>query len=62
MKIIKEGKLPNNDPEALYKGECGYCGCVVEAEYQEIEMVFGLTGLFVTCPFCTTGNIKMEEL
>ncbi len=49
MKIIKEGKKPDNKKPALqfrYEVECLDCGCKFEATEKELK------GTYVECPTC----------
>jgi len=49
MKIIKEGKKPDNKKPALqfrYEVECLDCGCKFEAAEKELK------GAYVECPTC----------
>lgn len=58
MKIIKEGRLPEQR-RRVYEGECTNCGCVVEVYEEEIESYHRGLAL-INCPtlYCN-GNILM---
>jgi endogenous inhibitor of DNA gyrase (YacG/DUF329 family) len=51
VKIIKQGKLPN---EEVFQGDCTHCGTVVEFERKEATCSVGMGGVFLTviCPLC----------
>jgi endogenous inhibitor of DNA gyrase (YacG/DUF329 family) len=52
VKIIKQGKLPN---EEVFQGECTHCGTIVE--FQRKEAATHADCLVVSCPLCQS-NIK----
>ena len=65
MKIIKQGKLPENNAE--FKGKCRLCGCEIVADKAEIKSGYsGMDaqhGFYVDCP--TEGckrQIDMKEV
>lgn len=61
MKILKPGKLPEND---IMRGTCYRCDCEVECKRSEckLDQSFGSCDMLVDCP--TEGcyvRITMEE-
>ena len=58
MRIIKEGKLPEE-----HIVECPYCNTVFAYTEEEVKIVKGyIYSLhYLDCPFCETALIKTEE-
>lgn len=57
MKIIKEGKLPE---QKIYSGTCHYCNCEVEAEKWEWSFTYDQREgnfLQIDCPTIGCGSI-----
>jgi len=50
MKILKQGKLPESNPETLFQGTCYYCDTQLECNLTELTE-FG-NWKYVPCPLC----------
>lgn len=61
MKIIKEGRLPEQR-RCVYKGKCFHCWCVVEVNEEEIDSYHRGLAL-VTCPTrgCNSDILVMPK-